>query len=130
MKAAITSIIVLAWVSPALAQEGGAAANLARADANHDGEITRAEFDAMRSAEFDRLDLNRDGSLVAAELQGAGRMRGQLSHADTNGDGRLTRTELLSQPPRGFIRFDANRNSVLEPSEVSAMRAALRAFGG
>ena len=130
MKAIVTSIIVLAWASAASAQDGGAAASLALADTNGDGAVTRAEFDAMRAAGFDRLDVNHDGHLTSEESQNAGRRRAQITSADANGDGRVSRAEFLAQPPRGFNRFDANRNDLLEASELEALQSALQRFGG
>lgn len=38
------------------------------ADANHDGQITRAEWMASATTRFDRLDTNKDGKLVPDEL--------------------------------------------------------------
>ncbi len=130
MKAIVTSIIVLAWAGAASAQDGGAAARLARADTNGDGAVTRAEFDAMRAAGFDRLDVNQDGYLSSEESRTAGRRRAQITSADANGDGRVSRAEFLAQPPRGFNRFDANHNDVLEASELQALQSALQRFGG
>lgn len=40
----------------------------ARADANGDGVITRAEWIAAANARFDRLDVNKDGKLIVGEL--------------------------------------------------------------
>lgn len=130
MKAKITSIIVLFWAGAAVAEDPGTAADLARADANRDGAITRAEFYAMRAAGFDRLDANHDGRLTSDEIQNSGRRSSQITAADANGDGHVGRGEFLSQPARGFNRFDANRNNVLEASELRAMRSALQRFGG
>lgn len=42
-----------------------------KADANHDGTITRAEFDAAAKARFDAADTNHDGKLTAAERRAA-----------------------------------------------------------
>ncbi len=42
-------------------------------DANADGVVTRAEYDAFHGARFIRLDLNRDGRLLASESSGAPR---------------------------------------------------------
>ena len=50
---------------------------MARADANHDGVVTREEVVAQATQRFDRLDVNHDGKLDQSELQLAGqRMRG------------------------------------------------------
>lgn len=40
-----------------------------RMDANHDGKIDRAEFLALASAEFDRLDRDHKGYLVPDDLK-------------------------------------------------------------
>jgi hypothetical protein len=40
----------------------------ARADANGDGVVTRAEWVAAANARFDRLDTNKDGKLVIGEI--------------------------------------------------------------
>jgi Ca2+-binding EF-hand superfamily protein len=42
-----------------------------KADTNHDGTITRAEFDAAAKARFDAADTNHDGKLTAAERRAA-----------------------------------------------------------
>ncbi|WP_421850705.1 EF-hand domain-containing protein [Novosphingobium sp.] len=42
-----------------------------KADTNHDGTITRAEFDAATKARFDAADTNHDGKLTAAERRAA-----------------------------------------------------------
>jgi EF-hand domain pair len=42
-----------------------------KADTNHDGTITRAEFDAAVKAHFDAADTNHDGKLTPAERRSA-----------------------------------------------------------
>lgn len=44
-----------------------------RADANGDGVITRAEFDAEAAARFDRMDANKDGKIDKSEMPQRGR---------------------------------------------------------
>src|SRR5262245_31165077 len=69
-----------------------------RADANNDGIVTLAEFNASRAAEFARLDTNHDGQLSRDEMRagrrwgrdhgGAGAPGGdRLARLDTNHDG-------------------------------------------
>ena len=72
----------LAGVVATLAAGGVAVASMShglgpmgRADANNDGQITRAEWVQAATARFDRLDANKDGKLVGEELprkQGGG----------------------------------------------------------
>ena len=40
-------------------------------DANKDGKISAAEFQAQRLSQFDRLDINHDGTIDPQEQQGA-----------------------------------------------------------
>jgi Ca2+-binding EF-hand superfamily protein len=44
---------------------------IARLDANKDGKVTLAEFQAGPIAMFDRIDTNKDGTITAAERQAA-----------------------------------------------------------
>jgi Ca2+-binding EF-hand superfamily protein len=44
-----------------------------KADANSDGVITRAEFDASNAARFAAMDINKDGKIDASELPKRGR---------------------------------------------------------
>mgnify|MGYP003346394751 CR=1 FL=1 len=47
-----------------------------KADANGDGVITRAEFDAHSAARFAAMDANKDGRIDASEMPKPRRMRG------------------------------------------------------
>ena len=52
-----------------------------KADTNHDGTITRAEFDAAAKARFDTADADHDGKLTAAERRAMWKaMRGDRGH--------------------------------------------------
>ena len=46
----------------------GGLGRFARADANGDGTITRAEWIAAANARFDKLDANHDGKLIVGEI--------------------------------------------------------------
>lgn len=61
---------------------------LGRADANNDGQITRAEWVQAANARFDRLDADKDGKLTAAELpkHGRGHHRGHRGPRDGGPD--------------------------------------------
>jgi len=50
---------------------GGKGGFLARLDANKDGKVTLAEFQAGPIAMFDRVDANKDGTITPAERQAA-----------------------------------------------------------
>lgn len=108
-------------------RHGGPGAMLMEADANHDGVITRAEFDAQRTAMFARLDTDSNGQISRDEMR-AGRARhhgegapdgaGFISRLDSNHDGRVTREEFLARPNAEFDRLDANHDGALVAGEA------------
>ena len=114
----------------ALAQgAGGGGRFIAAADANKDGKITKAEFDAMRAIRFDEMDKNKDGVLAGDEKVGG--RRGGRGIVDANGDGKVTRAELLANAPL-FNRLDTNKDGVIDAAELAAIpaRRGLRGAGG
>jgi Ca2+-binding EF-hand superfamily protein len=103
-----------------------------QSDSNSDGVLTRAEFDAGRTARFARLDADNNGQLTREEMHAQRGERGERGHrgrghrggpgghlngADANNDGNITREEFLARPIAMFERLDANSNGVIEASE-------------
>jgi Ca2+-binding EF-hand superfamily protein len=112
----------------ALAQEGAPREHrgVFSADANNDGVVTRAEFDAGQTALFARIDANNDGQLTREEGRAQramhrGGRRGHGGHgmrgADANNDGNITREEFLARPIAMFDRLDENDDGVISASE-------------
>lgn len=99
---------------------------LNRADANGDGEITRAEFDRLRSDMFERMDRNGDNFVDSKDRP---RMFGDrfdqaynaLASLDANGDRRISRSELANGEAPAFVAGDTDRNAVLSRSEIAAL---------
>ncbi|WP_249341042.1 MULTISPECIES: hypothetical protein [unclassified Sphingomonas] len=56
--------------------QNGDLGRFARADADGNGTITRAEWIAAANARFDKLDVNKDGKLTPDELPHHGRHHG------------------------------------------------------
>jgi len=142
-KILIVAGLFLATASgAALAQEHGPGGMLAAADANHDGNITRAEFDAARGARFTQMDANHDGSLQATErpqwgggdhAPPAGAPAGGPPpgmRADSNGDGVISRAEFDAQGAAMFTHMDADHNGSISQAEIDAMRAEHAAHHG
>lgn len=116
---------------PALAQGPG---GLKIADANGDGSITRAEFEAMEQAMFSRIDANKDGFATAEEFtahreamkaqarqgrEGRGRGGpGDPLQLDADKDGKVSAAEFAARPKPGFERLDANADGVISPEEM------------
>jgi Ca2+-binding EF-hand superfamily protein len=111
-----------------------AAARIAAADTNGDGEISQAEADAalpMIAALFPLLDADKNGQLTREELarlateQGRDAIRlaivAHVRAADTNNDGRLDRNEVAMSLPglaSKFDQLDKNGDGYLTPDEL------------
>jgi Ca2+-binding EF-hand superfamily protein len=106
----------------------------ARLDANHDGVITRGEFDAAMAARQQRMGARgdmgpRQGMGGGAHLgrAGMGGFRGQMfDRMDLNHDGRVSIQEATSAALQAFDRADTNRDGIVTPEERRAARAAFR----
>lgn len=134
MKTSLTFLALLlagaAVASPVLAQSRFAD-RFEEADGNHDGAVTRAEFQAARVARFDQMDRNGDGAigrddfgrLLRFRQQAGQRLDELLAEADANHDGRVTRAELERAPTPLFDRADANRDGRVDAGEREAARA-------
>ena len=120
---------------------------IAQADANHDGAITRAEWDAARAERFTQEDADHNGALSAAERPhwgggggggggadvrpppaggpppggppgGGGAHHGM--NADANNDGIVSRAEYDGQSAAIFQRLDSDANGVISAAELQA----------
>lgn len=120
----VAALLGLAFAGAASAQQ----LNFDRVDVNHDGSITRTEAETARAAMFDRADLNNDGIISADEREAvaeriAQRGERRVLRADSNHDGAISRDEFMRQPFRGFDRLDRNHDGVLSADETAALRA-------
>ncbi len=110
----------------------GPADMLFQADANSDGAVSRAEFDAGTAARFARIDANHDGAISGDERpHPPGAPQGEhANHAppsgafnpDANNDGAISRAEFDAQSAQMFARLDADRNGSISRAEADAMR--------
>jgi len=121
MKLALTvlgasALSAVALVSVAIAQPPGrgpgglAGFALLQHDANGDGRLTRAEFDAAQKARFDTFDVDKDGSATPDEIRSQ-----QKAHADE---------WRVSAMTERFDALDADKSGQLSRVEFSAGPAA------
>ena len=132
-KLLIAAAVVALSTGVAAAQSGPGqgggrfAAVFAAADANHDGTITRAEFDAARAARFAQMDADHNGSLSPSEMphwgggaQPAAGGDAQHVRGDANRDGTVSRAEWDAESARMFSRLDTDNNGSITHAELQA----------
>ncbi len=98
------ALCLAAVASPALAQHDGNEF-ISAFDADHDGRLTRAEYDAGRSARFAATDTDRDGALSETEYVGeyTARLEQRLARS-TDPEDRKTE-ERQRQTRQAHVRF-------------------------
>ena len=88
------------------------------ADANGDGRISLQEYQASRRAFIMRADTNHDGMVTRAEWDKLARsVRNQAQLSNIEGADVIGRA-------RWFEAIDTDRNNVITPAEIDAMTAA------
>lgn len=98
-------------------------------DADHDGQVTRAEFDAGRTARFKATDANGDGWLSEDEYVGEyhARLEQQLAASDLSDEKKAEeRQRQMRQAKVRFGVLDKDKNAKMSRAEYDASGA--RAF--
>lgn len=99
-------------------------------DRDKNGVVSKGEFMSFMSAEFDRLDKNRSGSLSAAEFSRSALARrngraeartveGLIRQMDRNHTGEVEKDEFMQFVSEEFDRIDADRSGTLTGQELS-----------
>lgn len=107
-----------------------------RTDADGDGVVTAAEFEASALQRFERNDANKDGVVDAAEIDAikkrfesreggeggppagfAARLIAQMTAQDADKDGRITKDEALAAARAQFAAMDKNADGKLTGDE-------------
>lgn len=101
-------------------------------DANHDGKISKKEFDAFHNKRFKELDANHDGKITPEEMDAGGdepmepcevSFDERFEESDINHDGVLSRDEAEIGMPvvfNHFDEFDANKDGKISKEELDA----------
>jgi opacity protein-like surface antigen len=93
-----------------------------RIDANHDGSISRAEYQAWVDSRFDKLDSNGDGSVNADEAATSPaavnrvqrRAEGFVKRYDTTGSGAVSKSDFEAKEMQRFDRLSGGADSITE----------------
>jgi hypothetical protein len=128
--ALLTLIAATAGAAGALAASDGNAVlldQIAGADTNRDGNVSKQELIAFRGANFARLDRNGDGVLMRSDIPAmAKRFRPEvdfdrlIKQFDANKDGKVSRSEFVDGPTTIFDAADSNKDGRLTKAERSA----------
>ena len=91
----------------------------ARLDANHDGVVSHAEFDAFRQRNAAAADSGDPFARVGAHW---------FEHADADGDGRVTMAEAAARPLELFDTADIDHDGIVSVNErkMAMMLMSLR----
>lgn len=104
-------------LAPAFAQSSSARA------------IKRDTVVKRAAGQFDRLDLNKDGVVDAAEKNAAieeavakvrARMQARFDEADSDKDGKISRDEYVGARGAWFDGVDANADGIIDAAELRA----------
>ena len=102
-------------------------------DRDGDGQITREEMMAQRSAHLERADTNGDGLLSVAEIEAMAferakrRAERMVERLDANGDGMISMDELRTNARfyKRFDRIDRDSNGTISEDEFEQARARM-----
>lgn len=94
-----------------------------RLDLDRNGTITWAEAYEVRTGEFMEMDTDKDGVVTQKEFQGPAR---PFAAFDADEDGDLQLAEFLEAHRSMFDRFDEDANGALTVEEFEAAQSAAR----
>lgn len=114
-------------------------------DADKDGNITKAEVEAYKTAEITSMDANKDGKISADELAAFHIAKMQqnmearakdmaakmIERLDTDKDGAISIAEMSARPggDKMFDRIDGNSDGVISAEELAAAKNFMQKMG-
>jgi len=117
----ISALSMVSGIGVAAAQ-GGEPAGTAKLDANGDGSVTTAEFEAHLLERWTTADANKDGKVGADEMKAQleAHKGEHFAKLDANGNGVIERTEIPKMPDPIFAKADTDKNGTLTEAELAA----------
>lgn len=149
IKYALAAALV-ATAATAMAAPHGGSAFIHDYDSDHDGKVTRAEFDAVRVTRFKATDANGDGWVSEDEYVGEyqGRLEQQLAESglseekkteerqrqirqahvrfgvlDKDKDGKMVQAEYDASGARAFAEQDDDKDGIVTQADAAATAA-------
>ncbi|MBT8455508.1 MAG: EF-hand domain-containing protein [Alphaproteobacteria bacterium] len=127
--AALASTALVVPMAEARGPQGGPV-SFETFDADGDGKVTQAEFDAFRATRFAERDTDGDGFLSAEEIAASmqremgPRAERMIERMDANGDGLIAPDELGPRGDRGnmIARLDTDGDGAVSEEEFEAMK--------
>jgi hypothetical protein len=106
-------------------------------DTNHDGTISRAEYQAWIDSRFDKLDTNGDGSVNADEVATSPaavrrvqkRAEGFVKRYDATGSGEVSKSDFEAKEMQRFDRLSGGSDAITEQQFDSAGQRMHRRHG-
>jgi len=94
-------------------------------DADRDGKVSRAEFEAYDQQKFAKMDANADGQLSLNELSAEADLSNRdasekLKALDTNGDGKIDAAEHKAGCEAKFTSIDTDGDGYVSQTEMMA----------
>ena len=110
---------------------------LDKIDTNHDGVISRAEYQAWVDSRFDKLDANHDGRIDADEIahspateqRAEQRAEKFVKHFAPGGDGVVTKSDFEAKSMERFDRASGGADSVTV-DQLMPKRGSMHRRGG
>jgi len=130
MAALALGTAAMATTAGAQVGTGRGTAGAIRGDADGDGAVSRAEYQAEVDARFARLDANGDGKLDTAEMPMRAIGRRDLAATaaapapDGSAAGDIPRERFRSAAMLRFERLDGNGDGRIDAAEMDAARPA------
>lgn len=137
LASALSSAYALAAAGTAFAGDPAATGKHAQArqhffdqlDTNHDGVVSRAEYQAWVDERFARFDSNRDGSVDATEIETSPataarvqkRAEGFVKRYDRSGSGKVSQADFEAREMNRFDRLSGGADT-LTPEQLAAHR--------